>query len=284
MTQALHRSYLYVPANDGRRVAKAYASGADAIILDLEDAVPPDRKDAARAAARELLADRPPKPTYVRVNGFASRRAAADIAAIAHGEVAGIRLPKCEGPEQVRRAARASGGLPLHLLIESATGVELAYTLATASDSVAGISLGEADLRADLRAGPQVDNATLDFARGRVVVAGRAAGLPPPVQSVFTAVRDLDGLRASCVRGRAMGFHGRSAIHPAQLDVINGVFTPTDDEIADARALIDALSVAESQGRGASVTAAGRFVDEAVVASARRTLELAHAYGGETIS
>ena len=268
------RSYLYVPASDPRRVGKALGSDADAVVLDLEDAVAPNRKSEARKTARQLLEAVPPKPVLVRVNALGSSLAAEDLEAVAGPNLFGIRLPKAEDPQEVRRAAETLEGLGaiVQCLIESALGLELAFELARSHARVTGVSLGEADLAADL--GTR-DEAALLYARSRVVVASKAAGLTGPVQSVYTDVRDLDGLRRSTREGRGLGFVGRSAIHPAQLPVINEVFTPTEEEVAEAEQLLARLEESAGEGTGAFVLEDGRFVDKAVVEGARTTLALA---------
>ena len=160
----------------------------------------------------------------------------------------------------------------LQCLIESALGLEFAFEIAGAHEKVVGMSLGEADLAADL--GVRGD-AGLLYARSRLVAATRAAGLPGPVQSVYTNVRDAEGLRRSTMEGKNMGFVGRSAIHPAQIEVINEVFTPTEEEVAEAKDLLARLEESTGTGTGAFALEDGRFVDEAVVGSARLTLALA---------
>ena len=270
------RSYLYVPASDPRRIEKALRSEADAVVLDLEDAVPAGRKTEARENAAEVLRSEPPKPVLVRINAAGSALAEEDLAALVGTKLSGIRLPKTESAEEVARVAgsleRSGGEATLQCLIESALGLELVFEVACAHERVAGVSLGEADLAADL--GVRVD-AGLFYARSRVVAASRAAGLPGPVQSVFTNVRDLDGLRRSTEEGRNMGFFGRSAIHPSQVPVINEVFTPTEGEVAEAEDLLSRLEESVGRGTGAFVLEDGRFVDEAVVGEARATLDLA---------
>ena len=264
------RSYLYVPAHQPHRIENAYATAADAIVLDLEDAVPPQAKDLARKTAAEMVARVPDKPTFVRVNGLCSDRTEGDVTAAAGPGLTGIRLPKAECVEDVRRVAGwLSGAGTIHLLLESALGLENAFALARSCPEVGGISLGETDLAADLSAEHDV---VLDFARARCVTAARAAGLPSPVQSVYTAVGDLDGLRESCRRGKELGFFGRSAVHPKQLDAINETYQPTGQEIADAVALVDLLDSAAGDDRGAVLTADGQLVDAATVRSARRLL------------
>ena len=262
-------TWLYVPGDREDRIPKAFASGADVVVIDLEDAVAPGGKDAARRAAEHAAAGSS-TPCQVRVNAFGSPWAEADLAMVAGlpGHV-GVRVPKCEQPADVVRVAEAVGPRPLHLLVESARGVEAAHELARAHEQVATIGLGEADLRADLGV---TDERGLLFARSRVVVAAAAAGLEPPSMSVFTDVRDLDALRQSCIEGRRLGLVGRAAIHPVQLTVIEDVFVPSPAEIARAREVVEAAAAAAATGRGAVALADGRFVDEAVVRQARRLL------------
>jgi citrate lyase subunit beta / citryl-CoA lyase len=270
------RSYLYVPGSDPRRIEKALASEADAVILDLEDAVAPNRKEEARTTVAEVLRSEHEKPVFVRINAPDSVLAEEDVEAVAGARLAGLRLPKTESPESVRRVAQRLEKLGceagLQCLIESALGLEFAFEIARAHEKVVGMSLGEADLAADL--GVRGD-AGLLYARSRLVAATRAAGLPGPVQSVYTNVRDAEGLRRSTMEGKNMGFVGRSAIHPAQIEVINEVFTPTEEEVAEAKDLLARLEESTGTGTGAFALEDGRFVDEAVVGSARLTLALA---------
>jgi citrate lyase subunit beta / citryl-CoA lyase len=270
------RSYLYVPGNDARRIEKAFASEADAVILDLEDAIAPSRKEEARKTVADMLRSKQEKPVFVRINAPGSALAEEDIEAVVGLSLSGLRLPKAESPEAVRRVAERLENLGceagIQCLIESALGLELAFEIARAHEKVVGMSLGEADLAADL--GVRGD-AGLLYARSRVVAATRGAGLPSPVQSVYTNVRDKDGLRRSTEEGKNMGFVGRSAIHPAQIEVINEVFTPTEDEVAEAKELLSRLEESAGTGTGAFALEDGRFVDEAVVGSARLTLALA---------
>lgn len=257
-------TWLYVPADRPDRVDKALAGEADVVIVDLEDAVAPENKGAARAATVALLATPQPR-VEIRLNDVRTPYGQADLHALGSllSGTAGVRLPKVESADEVRWIADAVPGVPLRPIIESALGLERAFEIATASPAVAGIGLGEADLRADLGV---TDEAGLAWARSRIVVAARAAGLPAPAQSVFTNIRDLDGLAASCAQGRAMGFRGRAAIHPIQLPVIAAAYRPTRDEIAAA------LEVVSAADQGAVALADGRFVDEAVVRQARRVL------------
>ena len=273
---SLHRSWLYVPGNRPDRFASAATSGADAVVIDLEDAVPATAKDEARqAAAAYAVTAEAAVALYVRINHPRSPWARDDVTTVASPRLAGIRVPKVEDADEVRTVAGwlhdAGAPVPLYCLIESALGVERAYDICRADPLVAGLVLGEADLAADLGTS---DDDGLRYARSRCVVAARAAGLPPPVQSVFPNVQDLDGLRTSCEQGRWLGFLGRSAIHPEQVPVINAAYTPSAAEVADARMLLESSQRRDGE---AFVLSDGRFVDAAVVEQARRTLALAAA-------
>lgn len=274
MTSAtpVHRSYLYAPGSHPHLVAKALAGGADAVVIDLEDAVAADAKEQARSRAAEVVSRDLRRPVFVRVNGLGTGLAEADVRAVARPGLAGIRLPKTESPEDVRRVAEWLDRAPsasrsvIVPLVESALGVERAWDIVNSSPRVAALGLGEADLRADLGV---TDDHGLAYARSRCVNAARAAGVFC-IQSVFPDVRDLEGLRVSTVEGRAAGFVGRSAIHPAQVDVIHAALKPSDEEIRRAREMVQAYG-----DRKIGVTPDGRFVDEAVVRSARAVLALA---------
>ncbi|MBA2811989.1 CoA ester lyase [Streptomyces sp. KM273126] len=273
-TEAYPLTWLYVPGDRPEVVSKALASGADVVVVDLEDAVAPDRKEYARRATADLLADPPPVPVHVRVNALNTPPAAADLTALAPlPGLSGLRLPKVTSPAQVVHVAEESapaegGAMPLYALLETALGVEQAYIVATAHPALKGIALGETDLRAEL--GVRSDTA-LDWPRSRVVLAARAASLPPPAQSIYPDTRDLDGLAHSCAHGRALGFLGRTAIHPRQLPVIERAYLPTREEIESAEEVL----AAAAEEPGAQALPNGCFVDAAVVASAHRTLSLA---------
>jgi citrate lyase subunit beta / citryl-CoA lyase len=265
------RSWLYVPAHRTDLVDKALTGTADAVVLDLEDAVPPQAKDTARAAAVAALEAPRAVPVWVRMNTLDSPWARADTDALASARPDGVRVPKAADVGAVAELAERLA-VPVHLLLESALGVESAFLLARCHPLVAGVSLGEADLAADLHVR---DRAALRWARQRVVVANRAAGLPSPVAAVWTDLADLDGLAADSIAARDEGFFGRSVIHPSQLEPVHRAFTPAQAEIDSARALLNSLQTAGEHGQSAFVDERGRFVDPAVVAGARWLLDLA---------
>jgi citrate lyase subunit beta/citryl-CoA lyase len=251
-------TWLYVPADRPDRVEKAIASRAHAVIVDLEDGVPAAAKERARSNLAGVLGAAREKPVYVRINVGS----AADLEAVAALVIAGVVVPKIERPEDI------PPGPPVNALIESAAGLEAAYEIAR-QPQVAGISLGEADLRSQTGA----LETGLDWARGRIVNAAVAAGLPRPPQSVYPNVRDLDGLAESCRRGRALGHLGRAAIHPDQLPVIEQAFLPTEEEVERARETIERLAA------GTGTLEDGGFVDAAMLGAARQLVAIAERYG-----
>ena len=254
-------TWLYVPADRPDRVEKAIASRAHAVIVDLEDGVAPAAKDAARTGLATMLADAREKPVFVRVNAGST----ADLEALEGLAVEGVMVPKVAARGDV-----PSVGIPVHCLIESALGLEAAFEIASAP-GVAGISLGEADLRSETGA----LEAGLDWARARIVNAAVAAGLPRPPQSVYPHIDDREGLARSCKRGRELGHLGRTAIHPAQLEVIERAYLPTEGEVEQARAMVKQLEV----DLGPAALAGGVFVDAAMLGAARQVVALAERYG-----
>ncbi len=261
----MYRSYLFAPGHNAKLLQKVFGAGADAVILDLEDAVPPDDKATARSMVREVLADH---LAWVRVNPAGSRACAADLDAIAD-RAAGIRIPKVESADDVGWVAARAPGTPLICAIETARGVLAAQQIA----SVAGVrhlSMGGVDLQRDLNAGS--DNLHTLYVRSHLVLSSRAAGLDPPVDGVYPHIDDDAGLRDQAQFARSLGFFGKSAIHPRQLPIIHEVFTPSRHEVEWARGVVAAFE----QARGEALRLpSGEFVDLPVAERARRLLDLA---------
>jgi citrate lyase subunit beta/citryl-CoA lyase len=251
-------TWLFVPAHRPDRVEKALASRAHVVIVDLEDGVPPPAKAEARDRLPELLGEARERAVYVRVNPGDD----SDVEAVAALPLAGVVVPKVERPGDLPT------GLRVHAMIESARGLEAALEIAS-HGGVHGISLGEEDLRSQLGAAEE----GLDWHRSRLVNAAVAAGLPRPPQAVYMRVRDLDGLRRSCRRGRQLGHLGRMAIHPDQLEPIERAYLPTAAEADEARAVVATVA-----GDGVGMVG-DLFVDAALLGSARTTVALAEAYG-----
>ncbi|WP_433496481.1 HpcH/HpaI aldolase/citrate lyase family protein [Sphaerimonospora sp. CA-214678] len=268
------RSYLYVPGDAPDKLGKALGRGADALIVDIEDAVPPAGKDAARAAVRAWLDAVEPGPVEIWVRVNSGERRETDIRAVAASpRLTGLVLAKVEtaGELDVVDALLTeigAGRLPVVPLLESAAAV-LRAPLIAAAPRVARLQVGEADLRADTGITPGGDERELLWVRSQVVLASAAAGIDPPVAPVSTDFRDLDALRASTLGLARLGYVGRACIHPAQIAVVNEVFTPADDEVARARDLVTRF---EAAGTGVLLDSDGRMVDEAVVRQARRIL------------
>jgi citrate lyase subunit beta/citryl-CoA lyase len=274
---SLFMSYLYVPGHHARKIERAYASDADAVVLDLEDGVPDSKKKHARELISEVTSGPVAKPTFVRVNSVASGLCADDVQAVAGTALSGLRLPKLRGADDLRQVTDLLDEIghetQVHLLIESAAALEQAYVLATASARVTMLGLGESDLRVNL--GCELDGRTMDAARIRVITASRAAGLPNPCQSVYAEVRDDEGLRKSCQHGKALGFLGRMAIHPDQLPIIHEVYSPSPGEIAEAIAICAVADRVGEQDSSVVVSDQQRLVAPPIVANARRVLDLA---------
>jgi len=267
------RSYLYVPGTDTKRMAKALTVGTDAIILDLEDAVPAQLKDEARDTvrrwARGLDQDKP--DIWIRVNsGTAGLE---DIAALRDCEgLSGFVLAKAELVDVQRSIEALRGsGVELVPLLETASAVLDARQIAEAG--VQHLQIGEYDLCADVGISPGRDETETAWARGQVVFTSRAAGLMAPVAPVSVEIRDEARFEESTRLAARQGFVGRACIHPRQVDVVNRVFTPSEAALESARETLQRFESLE--GRAVMVDDDGRLVDEATVRSARRTLALA---------
>ena len=227
------RSLLFVPADRPDRLRAGFAGDADAVVADLEDAVPGDRKDAARAVAAELLPTLTGAARLVRVNAPETGLTDTDLDAIAGLELDAVVLPKAT-PDAV--AALGSAGPPLIAVIETAAGLRLAYEVASAP-RVAALALGAADLSADLRLESRPDAVELLYARSQLVVDSRAAGIRAPFDRVFPRLTDAEGLRADAELARALGYGGKSCTHLTQPAVVNDVFGAPVAQPADKSAL-----------------------------------------------
>lgn len=284
MTAAsLPRSYLYVPGNAHDKLAKALLRGADALIVDLEDAVPMHEKDNARAAVVAWLAGQPvdgPTELWVRVNAGPLRDA--DVRALVGIDaLTGIILAKVEDAAEVAAIAallEAAGDTTTLLmpLIETASAMLDARDIARAP-RVHQLQIGEVDLTGETGIVPGDDEAELGALRAMVVLASTAAGINPPIGPVSRITSDLPALEVSTQRVRRQGFMGRACIHPAQIAVVHAVFTPSAAEIAEAESVIELVKAAEAQDSGVVLDAAGRLVDPAVLHAAHRTLAQAEA-------
>jgi citrate lyase subunit beta / citryl-CoA lyase len=278
------RSTLYVPGDQPEKMAKALRANADGVICDLEDAVASSKKAEARATVAEFIRSPAPTKVLVRINfgtpGLDDLRACIPDAGPSFG---GIYVPKVSTADELAviddeltrleiTSGREQGSISLVALLETALGILNAPVIA-ACPRVRRLAIGEADLGAEL--GVELtpgDEREMLSARSMLVLASSAAGIEPPVGPVSTDFRDLDALRASSEALKRFGFRGRSCIHPAQVVVVNDVFTPTPAEVAKARRLVELYDAAVAAGDGVIADENGKMIDEAVVRSARRTL------------
>jgi len=258
---------LFVPASRPDRFAKAASSGADAVIIDLEDAVAPGDKDAARSAVRDHgIAG---LPVFVRVNGANTPWHDDDLAALKDVSLTGIVLPKAEDAEAVARLRRGIGrNVPVFPLIESARGMEFRQSL-LAEEGVVCAIFGSLDFALDM--GCTADWQALLPARMSLVQTSRALGLPAPIDGVTTNVKDLAQTRHEALVARDHGFGGKLAIHPAQVEPILGAFRPDKDEVAWARRVLDSTA----NGSDAVTIVDGKMVDAPVIKKARDVLRRA---------
>jgi len=276
------RSVLYMPAANARALEKAKSIPADALIFDLEDAVTPDAKPEAReqAASAAASGDYGNREVTIRCNGLDTPWGADDLVAAAAAGPAAVVIPKVEGTDYLHEISDRldSAGAPSHTkiwaMIETPTAIFDARSIA-AVDRVAVLIMGTNDLAKELRATAGDDRAPLLPHLSTAVLAARAAG-KVILDGVYNDIQNADGFSAECRQGAAMGFDGKTLIHPNQVEVANDVWAPSDDEIAHAEKVIAAFAEAEAEGRGV-VTVDGRMIENLHVDNARRTLAVAEA-------
>lgn len=298
------RSLLFAPANEPRKTGRLGRSGADAVVLDLEDAVADDKKVAARGAAAEALAalaaeraaagGRGPL-ACVRVNAFDTGLTADDIRAVTRPDLDLVVLPKVETARDVQRAAALleaaeigrglePGRIRILALVETCAGIAEGAAICAAGGRLAAVGFGSGDLGKDIGI-PTLRgdlSAAIAYGRGKIVYDARAAGLPRPIDGPHLAVRDLDGLEADCRAARALGHGGKVCIHPDQVPAANRIFAPDPDEVAFARQVIDAFAEAEARG-SAAIEVGGVFIDYPIVLKARSIVALADAIAARQV-
>lgn len=262
------RSLLFVPGNDGHKLEKALSAGADAVVADLEDAVPAAEKETARKLVAEVFAGpRTASLVAVRVNGAGTAFWDDDLRALAPLPLDVLVLPKAT-PGAV--AELPEEGPPVLAIVESARGLKHAYETASAP-RVAALALGAVDLGLELGLEPRPDGQEVLLARSQLVLDSAAAGIRAPFDLVHLDTRDADGLERECRLARSLGFRGKLCIHPAQVEIVNRVFSPQEKEIEHARRIVDVYERSAAEGRGA-VALDGQMVDLPVVERARQVL------------
>lgn len=282
----MRRTLLFLPGNNPNMIGNGGVLGADSLIFDLEDAVSPDEKDAAREllknALKSLNFDKCER--IIRINGLDTPYWEADLRALMPLGPDAILPPKVGESDDIhkldetlaaleREFGLQAGQTKIIALLETALGVENAFAIATASTRVIALFLGAEDLSADLRCARTTEGEEIRYARGRVVCAARAAGIEA-YDTPFTDVRDLEGLEQDAVFAKGLGFSGKACISPAHVATVNRVFSPTLKEIDYAREVFDAIAQAKRQGKGA-ISLHGKMIDAPIVQRARLVLEAA---------
>ncbi len=279
------RSALYMPGSNPRALDKGKTLAADALILDLEDAVAPDAKADGRAAIQKALEDKAAygrRELVVRVNGLDSPWGQADLAAMARSGADAILLPKVESADAVRRATAvldangAPSDLPIWCMMETPRGILHAEEIADAP-RVACLVMGTSDLTKDLQARHTALRLPMLPSLALCLLAARAARIAI-LDGVHLDLGDEEGFRAACEQGRELGFDGKTLIHPKQLEAANAVFGPTPEAVAEAKKIIAAFAAAQAEGKGV-VLVDGKLVENLHVAEAQRLVALAEAIG-----
>ncbi|MSO65715.1 MAG: CoA ester lyase [Alphaproteobacteria bacterium] len=278
------RTLLFAPGNHPRKVERVFGAGADAVILDLEDAVALAEKVSTRPTVVEAL--RRPRSClgYVRVNAFETPYCYGDMLAAIGPWLNGIVLPKTESAAQLqaidwlmtnleRERGLSVGSLDLLPIVETALGVHRLDDIAASRTRVRRLSFGAGDFTRDMNLLWTGDELELNFARSRFVLASRVAGIEPPIDSVFIDLKDSVHLERSAHTGLSMGFQGKLCIHPDQVEPVNRVYTPTPAQVAEAKRQIAAFAEAEAKG-SASIQVDGYFVDYPIVEKAKRIVAL----------
>jgi (3S)-malyl-CoA thioesterase len=271
-----YRSVLYMPGSNPRALDKAKSIPADALILDLEDAVAPEEKPRARdlvaAAVRDGGYGR--RRLIVRINALSTQWGAEDLAAAAEAGPDAVLVPKVNGPDDIAAVAERLGGTlertAIWAMMETPLAVLHAAAIAGAHPGLGGFVLGTNDLLKDLGAAATPDRAPVQAALSLCLAAARAYGLVC-VDGVYNAFKDEAGLRAECRQGRDFGFDGKTLIHPAQVAIANEVFAPSEAELERARAEVAAFEAAKAEGKGVAVLN-GRIVENLHVEAARRLI------------
>jgi citrate lyase subunit beta/citryl-CoA lyase len=277
------RSLLFAPGNHARRVEKALSLDADAVILDLEDAVAIAEKPATRTAVAAVLQHPRQGLLYVRVNAVDTEFCHGDLVSVVQHGLDGIVLPKVESAAALatidwlltqleRERGLAAGDIDLVPIIETARGVQQIDAILTAGTRVRRVAFGAGDFTLDVNMAWSRDETELAHARAVIVTASRACGIDAPLDTVWVDLTDADGLEASARTALAYGFQGKMCIHPDQIAVVNSVFTPSDAEIGFAERVTAAFAKAEAEG-SAAIQLDGKFIDYPIVYRAQRVLQ-----------
>jgi citrate lyase subunit beta/citryl-CoA lyase len=277
------RSFLFVPATSDRKIDKAYASDADAVIVDLEDSVAMSEKGNARTALDTILNVKRSKATWIRVNAMDTVHGYEDLLAITRSGVNGIILPKVESAEQVRavdwvmsnlerQRSLYHGAIEIMAIVESAKGLIHVNDIAASNPRLRRLMFGAVDLAADLSISLDDDAGATSQSRFAIACASRAANLIAPADTAYTEITNLDGLRKTTERARALGYSAKACIHPNQIQTVNSVFSPSEADVSWAHRVLKVFTEAEKAGL-AAIQLDGEMLDYPVAEKARKILQ-----------
>ena len=271
------RSVLYMPGSNARAIEKARTLAADTLILDLEDAVAPDKKEIARTQVCQAVKSRcfGSWEVVIRINAPNTQWVAADLAAALDAGPDAILVPKVSRAADLQAINAAAYGIELWAMVETPRAILGIAEIAASSRNLACLVMGTNDLIKDMRGKPMRGRENLNAALSLCVLAARALDLAV-IDGVFNNIADSDGFHAECLRARAIGFDGKTLIHPSQIAPCNEIFTPSGDEVEFARRLIAAFALPENSGKGA-IALDGKMVERLHAEAAQRTVALAEA-------
>lgn len=279
------RSILFVPGNKEAMLSKSLERGADAVVWDLEDAVPPSEKEEARSIIGSKLKELTPEdiPAYVRINALEANMLLADLREIVHPSLHGVMLAKTQSPDEVGilettlreleiQKGLTVGKIKIHCILETCLGALRAYPIARYSSRVEGVSFGAEDFSLDLGTSRSREGLELAHARGEIILAAGAAKVVA-IDTVYSNLGDEEGLINECRLAKQLGYCGKFAIHPKQIEIINKEFSPSEKEIAFAEKVIKAFAEAQKNNVGV-ITVEGKMVDRPIVEKAQQLLRI----------
>jgi citrate lyase subunit beta/citryl-CoA lyase len=285
------RTALFVPGNRPERIEKAFGTEADVIIVDLEDAVPFSEKESCRSRARERIAQYADRMKLVRVNPLGSPYVEGDLEEVVIKGVNGIMLPKVEGPDDMReihdllcrieeKRGLATGSIMVFPLIESAVAVRDIHEIVSEKsrpERLYTVAFGAADFTRDLGTDMTPEGNELSYARSRISIACRAAGIAPPIDTPYMLdIKDIGALISDAQRAKELGFQGKLVIHPMQIEPCNRIFSPTPQKVEEAKRIVRAFEEAEAAGVGA-IQLDGKFVDYPILKRSKDIVTVADA-------
>jgi citrate lyase subunit beta / citryl-CoA lyase len=283
------RSFLFVPGNRIDRIEKAFASPADAVIIDLEDAVTPSEKESVRKQIGSFLEQVSRKNIFIRVNGAKTSFFMGDLEMVTRASVRGIIVPKSEDPEALRKSdhqlrdleraqSLQEGQIRLIPQLESALGLSKAQEIGASTRRILALAFGAGDLTLDLGAKLSKTGEELLFSRSYLVMASRLAGVYAIDAPFMLDIKDVEGLSGEARRSRQLGFRGKLCIHPSQVGPVNEIFSPTPEEVDRAKKIIETYDLATGEGVGA-VALEGEFIDPPVYERAKQIVDFATEIG-----